>query len=442
MRKLPVSSPRAPAGTDADDTMRRSARQAAGFFAASLLLAVGVGGLLGSLLLATLTTGTNWLGSWGAPGVRRAHAYAQVFGFAAMYVMGVAFHVIPRLTGQVLRARVSLPAALLSGAVGSVAAIGLALADSSSLVAWRTAHLLLSLSALSFGWAIAQHLRGAELPGPMRAYLLAGWGWFVVAAAWPVLAPSGVRTLPAVWEAMLWGFAASWIYGMSLRILPAALGAPWQPAWADRWVWLAHQLGVASWVAAHAIAAGPWWSHAPTRLLAGTGAVALSLAATAYTLRVGLFAPNRRPVAHPLPGTEKFLFAAYAWLLVAVIEGLVWAAWHALRGTPSGGPSLDFARHAFTLGFLSQMIFGVSMRVIPTAAGLPLWSERWRDASFWLLNAAVALRLSEVAAFVQGLGWLYPWTAVSGLLAWAAFVAFAVNVIMTLRRGRQATPTP
>lgn len=425
---------------DSEEAMRRTARRAGGFFAVSLLFAVCVGGALGVLLLATLTMGRDWLAGWGADGVRHAHAYAQVFGFAAMYVMGVAFHVIPRLTGKALEAPFSLPAALLAGTAGSTAAVGMALANLSSSLLGNIAHLLLAAGALSFGSAMAQHLRGTELPGPMRVYLLSGCAWFVVAAALPVFASSGVRTLPAVWEGMLWGFAASWIYGMSLRILPSAIGAAWEPHRVDWWIWAAHQLGVASWVIAQAINPATWWSQIPTRLLAGMGGFMLGVSATTYTLRLGVFDPNRRPVAHPLPGTEKFLLAAYAWLLVAVFEGLFVATWHAVWGTPFGGPSLDFARHAFTLGFLTQMIFGVSMRVIPTAARLPLWSERWRDASFWLLNVGVLVRLCEVVAFGQGLQWLYPWTALSGLLTWAAFLAFATNVLMTLGQARAAAP--
>ncbi len=424
----------------ADEVMRRSARQAAGFFAASLFFAVFVGGLIGVLLLGTLSTGRDWLGGLGADGARRAHAYAQVFGFAAMYVMGVAFHVLPRLTGSPLPSTPALPWALAGTGLGTALAVGLGLGGVSVSILWAFAHSALLLGALAFALVVGRQLRGAPLPEPMAGYLIAGCGWLALAAALPLLSWPLRSEVPGalgpVWEAMLWGFSVSWIFGMSLRVLPAALGAPWQPKHLDRGLFAAFQLGVAAWVAAHWWAPIAWWAAPASRWLAAGGGVILALAALAYVQRVGVFARARAPVAHPLPGTEKFLLAAYAWLLVALVEGPLWSAGHAYLGTPYGGAAVDFARHAFTFGFLTQMIVGVSMRVIPTAAGLPLWSNGLRDVTFWLLNAGVIVRASEVVAFVRGFSWLYPWTALSGLLAWAALVTFAINVVMTLRGRR------
>jgi len=421
---------------EAQEVMRQSARQAAGFFAASLVFAVCVGGLLGMLLLATLSVGGNWLAGLGADAARRAHAYAQLFGFAALYVMGVALHVLPRLTGRPLQQAGLVRWAFVAAAVGSGVAVAAALADVDSVLVWASAHVLLTFGGAVFFLIVATQLRGAALPPPMVPYLLAGSFWLVAAASLPLLPGTGslvsgtVRA--AVWEAMLWGFAANWIYGMSLRILPAALGAAWQPREMDRWVWLAHQVGVVAWVGAHALAPYGWWAGT-ARMWAFAGGLVIAAAGLSFVQRLGVFSRTRAPVAHPLPGTEKFLYAAYAWLLVAVIEGPLWSAGHAAAGTPYGGAALDFARHAFTLGFLTQMIFGVSMRVIPMAAGLPLWSERWRDASFWLLNGGTLVRACEVVAFARGLAWLYPWSALSGVLAWLAFATFAVNVVLTLR---------
>ena len=79
------------------------------------------------------------------------------------------------------------------------------------------------------------------------------------------------------------------------------------------------------------------------------------------------------------------------------------------------------------------MVFGVAMRVVPVFTGARLWSGRWRDASFYLLNAAVLTRAMQVSAEVPGLQVVATYVWVSGVLGVAAFVAFAVNVVMTMR---------
>ncbi len=55
------------------------------------------------------------------------------------------------------------------------------------------------------------------------------------------------------------------------------------------------------------------------------------------------------------------------------------------------------SRFLFTLGFLTQMIVGVATRIVPVFTGAPPWSRTARDATFGLLNAAVAAPALEVA---------------------------------------------
>ena len=71
------------------------------FFIASLALTLTWGATLGMINLARLTA--NWgLGSLPRPSVW-AHAYVQVVGFMALYVIGVACHVLPRFVGGTLQ---------------------------------------------------------------------------------------------------------------------------------------------------------------------------------------------------------------------------------------------------------------------------------------------------------------------------------------------------
>src|SRR5574337_554611 len=65
-------------------------------FAASLLFSLTFGSTLGALTLATLTLPWNFLDGLPTDAARLAHGYTQIFGFAALFIMGVAYHVIPR----------------------------------------------------------------------------------------------------------------------------------------------------------------------------------------------------------------------------------------------------------------------------------------------------------------------------------------------------------
>jgi hypothetical protein len=434
MAEVPTSERTRVLPASDDETMRETARRAAWFFVWSVFFSLTLGATLGTALWLSLTLQTNLLGPLAPGNTRLAHGYAQVFGFAALFVCGVAYHVLPRLSGRPWH-RSPLLSVTLWGLVLGAATASLAALFGAH---WRwllLGHLGLVTGASAFAWTITTHLRGARVAVPLPAYLQLGCWWLVGATAAPLLFPALlVHAHNVLWEAVLWGFATNWIYGMSLRILPAALGLPWQSQRADWLVLALHQLAVASWctgVAGTELGAGP-----AATISLRVGGILLAVAVAAYVYRAGFLQTVRVPVAHPMPGTEKFLVAAYGWLGVAAVCAPL-AVGSGLA--PHTGPAFDFARHAFTIGFLTQMIVGVSMRVIPTAAGIPIWSERLRDATFFLLNVAVVLRAGEAAAAWGGnLAW-YHWSALSGPIAWSAFVAFAWNLIMSVRQWSRNT---
>ena len=78
------------------------------------------------------------------------------------------------------------------------------------------------------------------------------------------------------------------------------------------------------------------------------------------------------------------------------------------------------------------MIYGVAARAIPAFLGRMLRSPRLQLAAILLTNLAVALRVVP-----QALGGVDPVSnalvGASGVLAYAGLVAFAVNLVGTLR---------
>lgn len=401
------------------------------FFAASLLFALTFGSTLGALTLATLTLPWNFLGGLSTDYTKLAHGYTQVFGFAALFIMGVAYHVIPRFKGASLSAP-GVASASFWLQTGGVLAMALGMLAGPPVVgpAQLIGALVLLAAAVSFGWVIHHSLAaGPPTPEGFERYLRAGCAWLVAATALAVVAAAQVDPLqPAVWEAALWGFAGSWILGMSLRIAPVFLGLTPLSQRTSGALFAGYQLAVSAWVAVAAIDA--WISLPAARATAG---IALSVMVGGFVLRLGILGSKENQTQVGDRGYEKFLVVAYAWLLVALAFIPVWSAASAVTGNPMPALVLDFGRHAFTLGFLTQIIVGVAARLIPVFAGTPLWSTGWRDVTFYLLNAAVVTRGLELLVELAGLADLWPYISMSGLLGVGAFAAFTANVLMTVR---------
>lgn len=124
-----------------------------------------------------------------------------------------------------------------------------------------------------------------------------------------------------------------------------------------------------------------------------------------------------------LPRNRWFIAAA---LLYALLGGLVGVAW---LGWPGLLPGLALRAHAHLMlvGFVGMMIFGIALHVLPRFTGRALLSERLADAIFALANLGLPLMV---------LGWLFgsmDTARLGGVLLWAAFLAFAVNMIGTVR---------
>lgn len=401
------------------------------FLVTSLLFALTFGTALGALTLAALTAPAGPLVRLPIYAARTAHAHAQVFGFAALFIMGVAYHALPRL----VIAPLALPR--LVGASywlqsGGVLAIALAAFVDAPLgpalhVAGATG---LLLAAIAFASVVTRTLAsGTPTPERIETWLLAGCAWLIVASLLALAVACGhPALLPALWDAALYGFAASWIFGFGLRMLPGFLGLR-AAAGGRRAVALGYQAAVLAWVAIVALA--PTTPLPTARALAGA---LLSLVVLVYVGRLDIASAATR--ASALAG--RFFEAAYGWLLVWVVCVPAASALAAAAGSEVPPAIVDFGRHAFTVGFLTQMIIGVALRILPALSGAALWSTGWRSATFWLLNATVALRGLAVVVALGGPPALWPVTAGSGVLGIAALAAFTVNLAMTLRGARSA----
>jgi uncharacterized protein involved in response to NO len=155
--------------------------------------------------------------------------------------------------------------------------------------------------------------------------------------------------------------------------------------------------------------------------------------------------PERRPTRPGLPDYGEFgrfeglVYAAYVWLvLAAACEGVTGLT--ALVGQPFFVSS-NAVRHMYLLGFVTLLIFGMAVRMLPGfLQQRRVASPALVAATFWLGNAAVVCRVLPFVLppmLLQGV----PGSAVlastafavSGLLGWVAVCCLAVNLWKTAR---------
>ncbi|MBI4641759.1 MAG: hypothetical protein HY731_13770 [Candidatus Tectomicrobia bacterium] len=108
--------------------------------------------------------------------------------------------------------------------------------------------------------------------------------------------------------------------------------------------------------------------------------------------------PERRPTRPNMPDYgefgrfERLVYAAYIWLVLGASFDLVRGAAD-LLGSPLP-ISNDAVRHIYLLGFVTHLIFGMSVRMIPGfLKKKQVASTQLVDATFWLGNTATVCRV-------------------------------------------------
>lgn len=398
------------------------------FAATALAFALTAGFGLGFWLLLERTfplplAGTSW------PALVQVHGLVQLFGFAGLFIMGVGMHLLPRLRGAELpspRRQYAVYALTVSGLLLRAIAqpVG-ALPGREALLALAGA--LLVAGALLFAATVLTTLvrgrnrhRADELVIGVALVILPIAA--ILAAigpidGWPLVVPQDAADR-ATWT-MLLGCVVTMVVGVWARLAPGFVAA--RPARTAGLV-----AGVALWLAGTAAIALDL-AVAPALLVLGSAAIVIAL---------NVFGPTiaRQRLEGHARLTQFALRSAFAWALAGA--ALV------LLGQLGLLPATSFvvdsaARHALGLGFVTLAVYGVAARALPSFLGRRLWSPRAHLFALVATNIAVILRVVPEALALGGplvdLG-----LVLSGALAYAALVAFAVNIALTLRRGERA----
>lgn len=398
-----------------------------------------------SALLATLTVGalSGALNLWNLHARltpvpvdhHRSHAFAQLFGFMLLLIVGVAFHLVPRFFGGAPASAATVGLTRWAGIWGVwlliAGRLGGLLPGSGWLGALGAALLFVAVTAFA-GFILRLRLMSSGAADWLQAFVVSGTGWWWLAAllvlVWQLgqlsQGPLAGFPLEAVYAAALYGGTASWLWGIFLRAGACTLRV-------ERASPRAQRVAFVAWQAATGLSVAAPFARAPA--LSALAALAL---AGAMLLFVAVVRPFRPPVGD-LPGEALMRRAVQAGFAFGLcFAGL--AAWSGLAslGLVGGRPFLaDAARHAFTLGTCTLLVLGFAGRMVPSFEAVALPWPWLYDTGVVSVAVAAAARLASVLA---PLPLARAVSGASGFVAFAGLAAVGLCFFAALARGRRA----
>jgi len=410
--------------------------------------------LLGSLFL-TLTLGATTgmvnllrIGSGAEVPLshKQIHGHTQVLGFAALFLMGIAYHAMPRILG------VGGGPPRTSKLVFWLMFFGVILRNAGQPLGFFAAGRAMSLlsSALEvaggilFSLFVFTLLRRASdgkygKKDPLLRFVFAGNVCLIAMlvidalqglwlARHPETSLPGSLTEP-FYFAGLYGFLLAWIYGFGNRVVSLFLGVGPARKGTPEAALFAQAAGVAVYLATF-LPGVP----GPAALIGRDAGMALvALSAIVYLAGCGFLWRKAAAPALSVRGAPtvaiRLAFGSLGVWAVLELAGITVAR---LTAFPAQNPWWnDAARHAFTIGFVTLLIIGMSFRIIPVFSGKRLWSPRLAYATYALILLGVAMRLLQYPAAFHAK--LYEAGSWMGVLVVVALLLFAVNLLKTLR---------
>lgn len=404
------------------------------FIRAAFAAAFGGGFLLALLLPLANVLDWDWGTRW--PALAQAHGHLQLLGWVALFIFGMAYRLVPRVSGASLQLpRLTLPS-------GALLVAGLLLRPFAQVwvdVAGMRALLPLSsglelLAALAFAAVVFTTLRGRRRTPPSLLFFGSGTAWLVAALVLQTIwlaemARDETSVLPLGRDDVLvtvltLGFVLGFIHAVALRTMPTFYARPMPGFRTVTPLWVALNGGVAlflwgrlwqdygesqeTWpvnlglaIAGLALVAGAW-------LTGGVQGVAVRLR------------PSSRINALFLRSMALWLVGAGGYLAFIAVRALA-------ENEPIAFTDLDAVRHMLALGVITMIIVGMASLITPVMAARRFGGveERWLIWVAASLNIAAASRvagavLDPVARFDER-WWLMAAAAVAAIVGLVLF---------------------
>ena len=452
LRDIRAAAASDPANVPAAPAAKTSLPFSPHFILGSLGLTLTLGATSGMINLLRIAAGADV-----AISHRQIHGHTQILGFAALFLMGIAYHALPRILGVAG----SLPPQkgparlvfwlMFAGVVARNLGQPLGFYPVGRLVSLLSAGLEGAAAALfiRFVFRLLARVREGKYDrrDPLLRFVKSGTVCF--AAAMVVNAMQGIwlaghvdasvpfQLTEPFYAAAVYGFLLAWIYGFGNRVVSLFLGlGPARRGTPEAALWL-QAAGVAGMVSAFL----PFLSDRAGLFLRDAGLGLVSLSALVYLAGNG-FLWRRATLPVPrVPGSPgvaiRCAFGCLGLWAVLELTGVVLSRFTAIPAQNLWWS--DAARHTFTVGFVTLVIIGMSFRILPVFSGKRLWSPRLAQATYGLILLGTAMRLLQYPAAFRPV--FYRIGAYMGIPVVLALLLFTFNLMRTMR-GTSSPPAP
>ncbi|HET9920124.1 MAG TPA: hypothetical protein VFQ30_09815 [Ktedonobacteraceae bacterium] len=409
-------------------------RRVAWVLRSALLLGASAGFVLATVLTLTSALAVPLAGWWTA--VAQAHGHLQLYGWAGLFVLGVALHFLPRLRGTPLVAPWLVPW-ILALQVTALLLRGLSepLLEINGTIIWRvlliTSGMLECLALLTVVLLLGLTAGRGPALSTRPAF---GSVLLFMAMAFCSLAVASIVNLINVTQAAfsggliasngddlnvllgLFGFIVPMALAMSARSLPMYAGLEAFPGRVLRPSSIVYLVGLL--LAALGTLAGSQAGAWSERVLG----VGFALIGGVILVFIGVFLlmmrtrgrlPKRVTQLAPEPGAAARSYKrqvasernSYGPFVALVASAYLWAMLGGLLLVIYGVSLFsgiippfteDAIRHSFAVGFIALLISGISVRMIPGFSGHQIASPALVSATLWLGNIAAFLRVGSL----------------------------------------------
>ncbi len=410
------------------------------FVKTAIILTLTVGVTFGAIILSYIAIKLNFNSIYYS--LIQAHGHAQIFGWVGLCIMGFALYIIPRVKNTELKYR------NLTNICYAFIIMGLSLRIILQPLPFDVIRFLLPISAILeiisislFAYIILSTvLSSKEKVGIFDKFFKAGIIWFLISTGINfgmmvhVYKHETYEIPRAIFSPFvhlyLFGFVFMFIFAINIRTVFAFLDIkPVREKAVNLTFWVMN-ISVPIYFIAHMFADRNIIALRVSQFIAFP--MAFAIITFIYGLRV--FERSTRELEDVVMDRSyaKTIRTAYIWLIVTT--GILLIIPFLGHGSELQRRFHGSLNHAVTVGFITMMIIGYASKMIPTFKGIDMYSLRFSNLTFILLNTGCFLRVfSQILVGTSGGKPLF--YAIMGTSGWfelAALGIFGYNLWKTM----------
>ena len=419
------------------------------FFKAGIVIVLTVGCLWGAINLLQIALGNRFLQLRLLPSIH-AHAHAMVFGWVGMFVMGFAYQSFPRFKNTTLwrPGLANLSFYLLAAGIVTGMAADMLLPAFSALALGVFSAAAEVTAVVFFMLVLYRTARQSIEPhNPYEKFIASSFLWFLLGTILNAVFFFAKATAHSehglimrialidgpLRDIQLLGFAALIIAGVSQRFVPQVYGLKRPTADRRNLIFWPMNGSLALNIVSYVLLLTTHELYYAFGL--ELAYLLMPIWAVLLARQLGVFTSPSQP-----DRTFKFIRAAYVWLIISCSMMPFFPLYGVLTRQVFAHTYMGSHRHAFTVGFISMMILGVSSRVVPILAGVD--SKRMNSlwAPFILLNLGCVGRvlLQVLTDFIPTVA--YPLIGFTGFIEFTALLWWGIELWRTMNTAKTNRP--